>query len=184
MTQEELSNLLYNPEQTGQFVTELAQLVEAHPYFHAGHQLLLKSLTIKEKDLTDQLEKSTLCVCNRTILRNYIREPDIFYQQTGMLQRPEAQESFSPKNAQPDNATEHLIEKFLALNPKVTPSDTAYQVDLTAGLQNNQDLATETLADIYIRQGHTKKAIEIYERLILKYPEKHVYFASRIERLK
>jgi TolA-binding protein len=51
-------------------------------------------------------------------------------------------------------------------------------------MQDAQEVATETLADIYATQGHKDKAIEIYEQLILKYPEKHIYFAAQIERLK
>ncbi len=50
-------------------------------------------------------------------------------------------------------------------------------------LQDNDDLMTETLANIYIRQNHFSKAIEIFERLCLKYPEKNIYFAGRIKEL-
>jgi hypothetical protein len=33
-------------------------------------------------------------------------------------------------------------------------------------------------------QGKNSKAVSIYEKLCLKYPEKRVYFAAQIERLK
>lgn len=46
------------------------------------------------------------------------------------------------------------------------------------------DLATETLAQIMERQGKAEKAIDIYQKLILKYPQKSAYFADCIERLK
>jgi tetratricopeptide (TPR) repeat protein len=77
-----------------------------------------------------------------------------------------------------------LIDSFLESNPKIIPNDSTFQVDLSGSLQETQDVATETLADIYATQGHKNKAIEIYEHLILKYPEKHIYFAAQIERLK
>ncbi|MCF0177469.1 MAG: hypothetical protein HUJ90_02490 [Bacteroidales bacterium] len=45
-------------------------------------------------------------------------------------------------------------------------------------------ICTETLARIYADQGFDGKAIETYEKLILIYPEKSIYFASLIEKIK
>ena len=42
---------------------------------------------------------------------------------------------------------------------------------------------TETLARIYIEQGHFEQAKYIYSKLILRYPEKNAYFAALIEKL-
>ena len=77
-----------------------------------------------------------------------------------------------------------LIDSFLKANPKIIPTDSKFQVDLSESLWESQDIATETLADIYATQGHKDKAIEIYQHLILKYPEKHIYLAAQIDRLK
>lgn len=43
---------------------------------------------------------------------------------------------------------------------------------------------TESLARVYTSQGFYKRAIDIYEKLILLYPEKNIYFASLIEKIK
>jgi hypothetical protein len=43
---------------------------------------------------------------------------------------------------------------------------------------------TETLAKIYDAQGNYPRALEAYEQLILKIPEKKVFFAIQIEKLK
>ena len=51
-------------------------------------------------------------------------------------------------------------------------------------LETNDDLVTETLAEIHIQQGNYPKAIEIYQKLILLIPEKKLLFASRIEFIK
>jgi len=46
------------------------------------------------------------------------------------------------------------------------------------------DIFSETLADLLASQGHTKKAIQMYQRLSLIYPEKSRLFAAKIEELK
>ena len=57
--------------------------------------------------------------------------------------------------------------------------------DLAAqSLAMDESLITETLATVYQIQGKKEKAIQIYERLILKIPEKSVYFAAQIKKLK
>jgi hypothetical protein len=48
----------------------------------------------------------------------------------------------------------------------------------------NVDLATETLAIIFKKQGKINKAIEVYKKLMLKYPEKSNIFETQIENLK
>ena len=42
-------------------------------------------------------------------------------------------------------------------------------------------LASESLADIYIKQGKYDKAIEMYRKLSLRNPQKNAYFARKIE---
>lgn len=46
-----------------------------------------------------------------------------------------------------------------------------------------KELATETLAKIFIKQEKYDKAIEIYRKLILRYPEKSSTFVAQIEEL-
>lgn len=81
---------------------------------------------------------------------------------------------------------EDLIEHFLKVNPRIVPKldleDTRGDIS-TPGLEENDEIVTETLAQIYEQQGHISKSIEAYRKLILKFPEKSTYFASRIEEL-
>lgn len=56
--------------------------------------------------------------------------------------------------------------------------------DAKQSLLENEHLVTETLAKIYALQGNISKAIRAYEILSLKFPQKSVYFASLIEKLK
>ncbi|RZK23073.1 MAG: tetratricopeptide repeat-containing protein [Hymenobacter sp.] len=46
------------------------------------------------------------------------------------------------------------------------------------------DLASENLAKILVRQGKPDRAIAIYERLLVKHPEKAAYFTAQIDLLR
>lgn len=79
-----------------------------------------------------------------------------------------------------------LIDRFLEERPKITPrkEDFSY-VNIGESVKDDENqLVTETLAKIYVAQGHYNKAIEAYEILGLKYPEKNGLFADRIREIK
>jgi hypothetical protein len=83
---------------------------------------------------------------------------------------------------------EDLINKFIESSPKLKrmiPGEEEPVVDLSGeSVEAKGTFITETLAKIYISQGYYSKAINIYEKLALQYPEKSAYFASRIEKIK
>ena len=82
-----------------------------------------------------------------------------------------------------------LINNFLRRQPRLTrpamlPPSPATQSDLsTRSTRAEPDLASETLARILVRQGKTVRAIEIYEKLMVRQPEKIAYFAAQIQSL-
>jgi hypothetical protein len=81
-----------------------------------------------------------------------------------------------------------LIEKFIITNPRIEPvrgkSDKPV-VDISKQfVEESGGFVTETLARIYIKQGYLSKAIDIYEELSLKFPEKSSYFATQIEKVR
>ncbi|NBC07643.1 MAG: hypothetical protein GVY26_10665 [Bacteroidetes bacterium] len=51
-------------------------------------------------------------------------------------------------------------------------------------ITRHPDVISETLAKLLAQQGEKEQAAEIYERLMLVFPEKSAYFAHRIEQLK
>ena len=75
-----------------------------------------------------------------------------------------------------------LIDKFIETNPKISPVKNSSPVPVISE-RNSSDssyLMTETLAKVYLEQKKYQKAIQAYEILILKYPEKNHFFADRI----
>lgn len=80
-----------------------------------------------------------------------------------------------------------LIEKFLRDAPRMPrPKKEFYNpVNQAArSIEENEDFYTETYAYICLKQGNAAKAIKIYEKLSLKFPEKSSYFAGLIEKIK
>ncbi|WP_060873960.1 tetratricopeptide repeat protein [Myroides odoratus] len=75
-----------------------------------------------------------------------------------------------------------MIDKFIETNPKIIPTKkvTASPINIELSVQENTSLMTETLAKIYLEQKKYQKAIQAYEILILKYPEKSSFFANQI----
>ncbi len=82
-----------------------------------------------------------------------------------------------------------LIDKFITSSPTLKrPSTPAkfYNPEEMAqkSIQADDSMITETLAKIYMRQGLSTQAIEIYEKLMLINPSKSSYFADCIEHIK
>ena len=82
-----------------------------------------------------------------------------------------------------------LINNFLRWQPRLTrpamlPPAATHQADLSVrSTRAEPDLVSENLARIFVRQGKTARAIEIYEKLMVKQPEKMAYFALQIQSL-
>ena len=86
-------------------------------------------------------------------------------------------------------STVDLINNFLRRQPRLTrpamlPPAANHQADLSVrSTRPEPDLVSENLARIFVRQGKTARAIEIYEKLIVKQPEKMAYFTAQIQQL-
>ena len=80
-----------------------------------------------------------------------------------------------------------LIDKFIAENPSISRPRAEFYNPISMAqnsIIDKGDIVSETLAKIYQKQGYLDKAIEIYEKLSLLFPEKSIYFAAQIEKIK
>jgi tetratricopeptide (TPR) repeat protein len=78
-----------------------------------------------------------------------------------------------------------LIDRFIENNPKIPQiKQDVKPAVIVEPKEDHSALMTETLARVYLEQKKYQKAIQAYEILILKYPEKSSFFADRISDIK
>jgi len=88
----------------------------------------------------------------------------------------------SPKVAEQGEIIDNFIKVAPTL-PRTKPKDAG--PDLSEDSVNYGDnIVSETLVDILLKQGKKGKAIEMLRKLIWKFPQKKAYFAAQIEALK
>jgi len=87
----------------------------------------------------------------------------------------------------PSNVNEQnrLIDKFITDAPRMVVSKSMEKQEALTKKQqfDEHSLMTETLAEVYFKQGKLKKAKKAYEVLALKYPEKSGFFADQIRKI-
>jgi len=79
--------------------------------------------------------------------------------------------------------SDDLISKFIQKNPRIEVkeiNDETHDISQDS-VKEDSDLLSETLIKVYIKQNLFEKAIQSYQKLSLKFPEKSTYFASQIK---
>jgi tetratricopeptide (TPR) repeat protein len=94
-----------------------------------------------------------------------------------------------PKRKLKREEQEKLIEKFIQSDPQMQSVRSSKEIkdkqDLSlSSVKFRDDIISENLASIMVKQGKLEKAIDIYKKLIWKFPQKKAYFAAQIEALK
>lgn len=83
-------------------------------------------------------------------------------------------------------SSDDLIDRFLKekeLRIVAEEGEVTEEITIEASLDDEDDLVSEDLAEVYLNQGLNEEALKIYRRLCLLNPEKSVYFAEIIQRL-
>lgn len=128
-------------------------------------------------DTSQSIRKNTVDQLSSQIIEN------IFH-----LQSPIDELENAPRTVpfQVKRKDDHILEKFIKDEPQIKPPnsdklDTENKARKSA--EDPNDLVSETLAQIYTDQMLFHKAIDTYQKLSLKFPEKSTYFADRIREL-
>jgi hypothetical protein len=193
MENEKLNSLFTNQGLlNNETVIELKLLTEKYPWFQLGWMLYLKNLKeIESADYQLVLKKVAVLVSDRKLLYNYLNSEN-------QKKADKADdESIFQVFGETDSLTENgegnsLIDKFLQTNPgsirRVAEEGNSAENEnrlnvAEKSVTENDELITDTLAGIYLQQKNYDKALKAYKKLSLKYPEKSIYFAARIEEI-
>jgi len=79
----------------------------------------------------------------------------------------------------------NLIDEFIHKQPSISRTKGKFYDPVDKARESiveQEDIVSETLATIYMDQEYYEKAVNMYEKLILKIPEKSSYFAALIEK--
>lgn len=91
------------------------------------------------------------------------------------------------EEATPEVKEPSFIDRFIKTDPVIRMMDSTKESQENKAKRSAEEQnipVTETLAQIYMAQRLYPKAIQAYEKLSLKYPEKKSYFANLIEKIK
>jgi hypothetical protein len=101
----------------------------------------------------------------------------------------QSKQEISPESQKQKEQLE-LIDQFIKTQPSISNKrdqpPAAPQGDLTTIKTGefSDNVVSETLVDLLVKQGKNDKAIEVLKKLIWKFPQKKAYFAAQIQELK
>jgi tetratricopeptide (TPR) repeat protein len=205
MTTAELNHYIAHPEQLNKStLSDIQQLADMYPYCATFTILYAKNLwNVNDLRFKAFVQKAALSTYHRDVLQQLMAIPAVAvndyshsFISTSTVQRlndstikrfneePTPYQLAELPKEEPSKPLKQqaLIDKFIANNPKIQFSDKFEYEDPQPNLESevSDSVFTESLAKIYIKQGQYQKALHIFEKLNLKYPEKNTYFADQI----
>ena len=180
-------------------IQDLTEMISDFPYFQSARVLLLLNL-YKEKHFRfdDELKTTAIVANNRSILKQHIDNMDkqakavllpdedvevIKDDKSEQVSKAETEKKID-KSSRP---IDDLIDEFIKNEPSISRSQARFFNPAEAAkssVVDDENIVSETLAKIFFDQGKFEKAISIYRKLSLKFPEKSSYFAAQIEKIK
>ena len=181
---------------------ELLGVVSIYPWYAGARRELCERMAKAGTLSEQQLQQAALYVWSRRVLSDIVRAGERNDYSDSEVSRL-LQEVMAPasKEVAPEPSPQEAARRIFVVGgdyfsasqyKEVRRSEdsifsgfaTSEREDLPGELPEEEfDLCTETLAQIYAEQGYNEEAKQIYSKLSLRYPEKSVYFAALIEKL-
>lgn len=204
------NHLVKNPNKLGtDVIPQLEATIKAFPYCQINYSLLAKASSMSGPD---ELEKTkplaAAYALSRIALQNLVESQDRYDDSVNIeeivasteLLIPEVAEDVLGKLSQeevPDllaqrseeqRRQQQIIQGFMKKNPRIIRQESNVEpvsLDLSGRVAQSGTgmIETEAFAKILLRQGKTDKAIDVYQKLILRNPEKRNYFAKKLSEL-
>jgi hypothetical protein len=143
-----------------------------------------KRLKLLEQQIRESIREIEL---RKSKLKELLEEKDSLagsHDAEGVKPEEEMEERFPKRRPLPkDDLLEEFIHRSAGQEDKrsgfFSPDESARK-----SIEENDGIISETLARLVAAQGKKDKAIEIYQKLMLKNPQKSSYFAAQIEKLR
>lgn len=185
------------------------RLIEKYSYSSVLYAYAAKfSMILNNQNKDKYLLSAAAYVAERSALKNFIEQP-LKVKKTNKEVEKQVEESIKQSSVKQikesniieeinsyrepdlsDNPTrEEVRKRFLKIEPPETPNSDAetegstIETVIKRSATADFKIVTETMAQIYLKQGNKDKALQIYRQLLADNPKKSVYFADRIREL-
>lgn len=207
---EAFDQLVKNPNTiTPDVIPNLEAVIRAFPYCQIPYSMLAKASSLAGSEKLDETRpRAAAYALSRVALQQLVESDNERYDATidvdeilepTLPQEPqdgddilistvEQQATEQLQRSEEQRRQQQIIEGFMKKNPRMVRQDNnlpPIEIDLSARIAGPPPgpIETEAFANILIRQGKIEKAIDVYQKLILKKPEKRNYFAKKLSEL-
>ncbi|MBO5839763.1 MAG: hypothetical protein J6R06_08835 [Bacteroidales bacterium] len=185
------------------------RLIEKYSYSSVLYAYAAKfSMILNNQNKDKYLLSAAAYVAERSALKNFIEQPlkvrktnkevekqvEESIKQSGVKQVEESNiieeiNSYREPDLSENPTREEVRKRFLRIEPPETPNSETetesaeIETVIKRSATSDFKIVTETMAQIYLKQGNKDKALQIYRQLLADNPKKSVYFADRIREL-